>query len=59
MSDPDNGERVAQLRRYRLLQHEATDPLATRLMDGIIKELETELENAGSAPTSTKPERSK
>jgi hypothetical protein len=59
MSDPDNDERVAQLMRYRLLQHEATDPLATRLMADIIKELETELENVGIAQTSTKPERSK
>lgn len=55
MSDPDNNlleERAAQLMRYRLLLEDVTDPLAARLMGDIIKELETELENA--AP-STKP----
>jgi hypothetical protein len=55
VSDPDNNlleERAAQLMRYRLLLEDVTDPLAARLMGDIIKELETELENA--AP-STKP----
>lgn len=60
MSDLENDprERVAQLTRYRLLQQETTDPLAERLIGDIIREMETELESKGIAPTSTKPERS-
>ncbi len=57
MSDQNHDERAVQLMRYRMLQREATDPLAARLMSDIVEELETELEDACS--TRTTPARSK
>jgi hypothetical protein len=45
-------EREVQLARYRLLEHEVTDPLAACLLHSIIEELEAELricrESAGT-----------
>lgn len=47
MADRDDGERQALLNRYRLLHEETTDPLATRLVEDIIRELETDADLQG------------
>ena len=47
MTDRDDGERLATLKRYRLMHEETTDPLATKLVEDIIRELETDADPAG------------
>ena len=43
MGVQDRKERELELERYRALQHETTDPMAARLLDEIVNEMEAEL----------------
>lgn len=47
MSDQDHGEQLALLNRYRLLHEETSDPLASKLVEDIIRELESDADPAG------------
>ena len=39
----ERADHELELQRYRMLQHETTDPLAMRLLDEIVSELEADL----------------
>jgi hypothetical protein len=43
MSTRERADRELALQRYRSLRHETTDPLAARLLDEIVSEMEADL----------------
>jgi hypothetical protein len=43
MTERQFREQEIQIARYRLLEREVTDPLAARLLEGIVVELEADL----------------